>query len=54
MFLKIHGGAYTLNINLISEIEWSESVASITMVTGQDYDVDEPEELEALKKAVGY
>lgn len=52
MFLTIQEGSYTINVNLISEIEWNDEEASITMVTGVQYDVD-GEDLEALKKAVG-
>lgn len=52
MFLTIQGGEYTINVNLISEIEWGDETADVTMVTGVAYTVD-GEDYKKLRKIVG-
>ncbi len=52
MFLKIQQGDHTINLNFISEVEWKEEYATVTMSNGNQYDFEE-EDLEALKKFLG-
>lgn len=54
MFLTIQDGSYTININMISEIDWTEGdeEAMVTMVTGQQYTVD-GDEYQKLRDLVG-
>lgn len=54
MFLTIQGGDYTLNLNQISEIDWTnDGYATVKMATGAEYDIDEGDELKKLKKMLG-
>jgi hypothetical protein len=50
--LTIQNGDYTINVALISEIDWTiEGEATVTMVTGIQYTL-EGEDLAALKTKI--
>ena len=53
-FLTIQDGDYTLNLNLISEIDWTtdEEEATVSMVTGNEFTV-EGDDYYALKAYFG-
>ena len=51
-FLTIQDGDYTINLNLVSEIEWNDDSAEVTMVTGTGYTV-EGADLDELKERLG-
>ena len=54
MFLTIQGGSHTININQISEIDWTnEGYATVKMATGAEYDIDQGDGFEELQKLVG-
>ena len=53
-FLTIQDGDYTINLNLISEIDWTpgEEEATIAMVTGNEFTVED-DDFRSLKSALG-
>jgi hypothetical protein len=53
-FLTLQDGEYTINVNLISEIDWTEGdeEATVTMVTGVEYTCEQ-EDYWALRAAIG-
>ena len=53
MFIKIHGGGYIINIAHIVSVEVHDDMWSLSMVNGEGFDVDEPEEIAALSKVMG-
>lgn len=42
MFLEIQGGDYTINVNLISEVDWTvgDEECTVTMVSGNEFTVE--------------
>jgi hypothetical protein len=52
-FITIQDGEYTINVDLISEIEWvSESEATVTMTTGAEYTCEDSD-FWLLREAMG-
>ena len=51
-FLTIQNGAFTINVNLIAEVEWLKNEATVTMATGREYTCD-GEDYHALRVAMG-
>lgn len=53
-FLVIRGGDYSINPALISEVDWSKrDCVTIAMITGNEFDIDDDQEIADLKAAIG-